>query len=173
LARSLLSEFARNIDAMVAGEDAPDRCAGGSGGCRQNRRATSRFPSGPQPRVGSLTRIAPASTWLAIQYRGSLDAPVTVIEFSDLQCPFCKRHSLETQPILDEDSSWTLARCFGSSSISRSSIHPQAPAAGIAAECAAEQSKFWEMHELAAFENVERWSIEEPEPDLCRTGGRT
>jgi protein-disulfide isomerase len=40
-------------------------------------------------------------------------------------------------------------------------IHPQAPAAGVASECAAEQGKFWEMHE-ALFGSVEEWSIDDP-----------
>ncbi len=40
-------------------------------------------------------------------------------------------------------------------------IHPQAPAAGIAAECAAEQDKFWEMHE-ALFASSAEWSIDDP-----------
>lgn len=35
-------------------------------------------------------------------YRGNRDAKVVVIEFSDFQCPFCRKHSLETQPVLDE-----------------------------------------------------------------------
>jgi protein-disulfide isomerase len=42
-------------------------------------------------------------------------------------------------------------------------IHPQAPAAGVAAECAAEQGMFWEMND-ALFGDVEAWSIEEPAP---------
>jgi protein-disulfide isomerase len=95
-------------------------------------------------------------------YRGNLDAKVTVIEFSDFQCPFCKQHVEETQPALDEefvdtgDVMWVFKHFpLG--------IHPQAPGAGVASECAAEQGKFWEMHHLL-FENQERWGVEDPNP---------
>jgi protein-disulfide isomerase len=95
-------------------------------------------------------------------YRGNPDAKVTVVEFSDFQCPFCKQHVEETQPTLDEefvdtgDVMWVFKHF-------PLSIHPQAPAAGVASECAAEQGQFWEMHHLL-FENQERWSVEDPNP---------
>jgi protein-disulfide isomerase len=83
-----------------------------------------------------------------------------VIEFSDFQCPFCQRHVTETQPILDEKyvDSGKVLWVFKHFPLN---IHPQAPAAGVAAECAAEQGMFWEMHE-ALFANVEVWSISDP-----------
>jgi protein-disulfide isomerase len=94
------------------------------------------------------------------QYRGDINAPLTVIEFSDFQCPFCQRHVTETQPILDEKyvDSGKVLWVFKHFPLN---IHPQAPAAGVAAECAAEQGMFWEMHE-ALFANVEVWSISDP-----------
>jgi protein-disulfide isomerase len=94
------------------------------------------------------------------QYRGDLSAPVTVVEFSDFQCPFCQRHNVETQPTLDEKYVDT-GKVLWVYKHFPLSIHPQAPAAGVASECAAEQGKFWEMH-AALFASVERWSIEEP-----------
>ena len=42
-------------------------------------------------------------------------------------------------------------------------IHAQAPAAGAAAECAADQGKFWEMHE-ALFADQQVWSVSDPTP---------
>lgn len=95
-------------------------------------------------------------------YRGNPDAKVVVIEFSDFQCPFCRKHSLETQPTLDEnfvdtDQVMWVFKHFPLS------IHPQAPAAGAAAECAAQQNQFWAMHELL-FESTNSWSISDPTP---------
>lgn len=94
------------------------------------------------------------------QYRGELDAPLTVIEFSDFQCPFCRRHHTETQPALDEKyvDTGKVLWVFKHFPLN---IHPQAPAAGVAAECAAEQGMFWEMND-ALFASVEAWSISDP-----------
>jgi len=95
-------------------------------------------------------------------YRGDLDAKVVVVEFSDFQCPFCRKHVEETQPALDEqfvdtgDVMWIFKHF-------PLQIHPQAPAAGVAAECAGDQGKFWEMHELL-FANVDAWSVNDPTP---------
>ncbi len=96
------------------------------------------------------------------QYRGDVNAPLTVIEFSDFQCPFCQRHNAETQPILDEKyvDSGKVLWVYKHFPLN---IHPQAPAAGVAAECAAEQGMFWEMH-AALFDSTAEWSIEEPTP---------
>lgn len=98
------------------------------------------------------------------QYKGSLDAPIKIIEFSDFQCPFCKRHVEQTQPILDEAYVET-GQVMWMFKHFPLDIHPQAPAAGAAAECAAEQGKFWEMAELI-FENQEEWSVADPVPVL-------
>jgi protein-disulfide isomerase len=96
------------------------------------------------------------------QYRGNIDAPVTVVEFSDFQCPYCLRHVTETQPVLDEKyvDSGKVLWVYKHFPLN---IHPQAPAAGIAAECAADQGRFWEMHE-ALFASVDEWSISDPTP---------
>lgn len=94
------------------------------------------------------------------QYLGDINAPLTVIEFYDFQCPFCKRHNDETKPTLDEKYVDT-GKVLWVYKHFPLNIHPQAPAAGIAAECGAEQGKFWEMH-AALFESVEQWSIDDP-----------
>ena len=98
------------------------------------------------------------------QYKGSLDAPITIIEFSDFQCPFCKRHAEDTQPILDEAyvDAGNVLWVFKHFPLD---IHPAAPAAGAAAECAAEQGQFWEMTHLL-FEKQSDWSIADPNPVL-------
>lgn len=93
-------------------------------------------------------------------YRGDVNAPLTVIEFSDFQCPFCLRHQQETQPALDEKYVDTGKVLWVYKNFPLN-IHPQAPAAAIAGECAADQGKFWEMHD-ALFNSVEKWSIDDP-----------
>jgi len=94
------------------------------------------------------------------QYRGNTDAKTVVMEFTDFQCPYCRQHTLETQPTLDEkfvdtgDVLWVFRHY-------PLSFHPQAEAASVAAECAANQGKFWEMHDLL-FQEQESWSVSEP-----------
>lgn len=103
------------------------------------------------------------------QYRGEVGAPVTVIEFSDFQCPYCRRHVQDTQPTLDEQyvDTGQVLWIFKHFPLS---IHPQAPAAGVAAECATEQGAFEEMHDLL-FANPEAWSIQEPNPVFVEYAG--
>jgi protein-disulfide isomerase len=77
--------------------------------------------------------------------RGPSDAWVTVVEFSDFECPFCRSE----QPILtDIESIYGTDLRVVFKHFPFPSIHPHAQAAAIAAECAAEQGKFWEMHDL-------------------------
>lgn len=76
--------------------------------------------------------------------RGDADAEITIVEYSDFQCPFCDRfHPTMQQIMTDYDGKvrWIL-RSFPLS------FHPEAQNAGIAAECAGKQGKFWEMADL-------------------------
>jgi protein-disulfide isomerase len=77
--------------------------------------------------------------------RGAANAPVTLVEFTDFHCPFCK----QVLPTLTQ----LLARYPGKVRLvfrdfPIDSLHPQARRAAEAARCAQDQGKFWEYHDL-------------------------
>jgi protein-disulfide isomerase len=75
---------------------------------------------------------------------GPHDAPITIVEYGDYECPDC----LNAVPIIREVRQRLGDRLrFVFRHFPQSSIHPHASAAAEAAESAAEQGKFWEMHE--------------------------
>ena len=82
---------------------------------------------------------------------GSKNAPVTIIEFSDFECPFCARWYTNTKGQLDEQYIKTgkVKLVYMHYPLN---FHPQAMPAALASECAYEQGKFWEFHDLI-FEN--------------------
>ncbi|HVP31475.1 MAG TPA: thioredoxin domain-containing protein [Myxococcota bacterium] len=75
--------------------------------------------------------------------RGPADAPVTMIEFSDYQCPFCRRAEPTVMEVLARypDKLRFVYRHFPLD------MHPRARPAAEAAECAGEQGRFWEYHD--------------------------
>ncbi|MDA2936448.1 DsbA family protein [Patescibacteria group bacterium AH-259-L05] len=88
--------------------------------------------------------------------RGESNAAVTLVEFSDFQCPFCNRFHPTVVQILDEYSGsvrWVYKH------FPLDAIHPQARPAAEASECAAEQNKFWEFAD-ALFEDQSQLSSE-------------
>jgi protein-disulfide isomerase len=87
---------------------------------------------------------------------GDPDAPVTIVEFSDYQCPFCRRHALETLPALRASQIDTGQVYYIFKDLPLESIHPTARAAAKAARCGGEQDAYWAMHE-ALFEAQEDW----------------
>ena len=77
---------------------------------------------------------------------GPANAPVTVIEFSDFECPFCRRHTLETAPRILSEYEGEIRYVFKDFPLT--SIHPNAFPASEAAHCAREQGEFWAFHDL-------------------------
>jgi Na+/H+ antiporter NhaA len=77
--------------------------------------------------------------------RGSEEAPVTLVEYGDFECPYCG----QAEPVLRE-----LLAEFGEElrfvfrHLPLADVHPRAPLAAEAAEAAAAQGRFWEMHDL-------------------------
>ena len=88
---------------------------------------------------------------------GNPDAPITIIEFSDFQCPFCARFHIQTLPTIMEEyiEKGSVKLVFRDFPIQ--SIHPNAVPASVAAECANEQGKFKQMHDIL-FEKQNEWS---------------
>lgn len=79
-------------------------------------------------------------------FLGSAKAKVSVIEFSDFQCPFCRRFWKETLPQIKKEYIDTGKIKFVYRDFPLS-FHAGAQAAAEGAECAEEQGKFWEMHD--------------------------
>ncbi|MDH3276963.1 MAG: DsbA family protein [Nitrosopumilus sp.] len=89
--------------------------------------------------------------------RGDPNAPITIVEFSDFQCPFCARFHVQTLPFLLEDYIDTGKVNLVYRDFPIQSIHPNALPAAVAAECANEQGKYWEYHDTL-FEKQSGWS---------------
>jgi protein-disulfide isomerase len=79
--------------------------------------------------------------------KGERDAKLTLMEFSDYQCPFCKRHADNTLSQIEKEYIATGKLRYVFRDFPLESIHPQAAKAAEAAHCAGDQSKYWEMHD--------------------------
>ncbi len=75
--------------------------------------------------------------------RGAMDATVTVVEYGDFQCPYCGMAEPAVRAVLGESDVRFVWR-----HLPLPDVHPQAELAAQASEAAAEQGKFWEMHDL-------------------------
>ncbi|MDP2930387.1 MAG: thioredoxin domain-containing protein [bacterium] len=75
--------------------------------------------------------------------RGDFSAPITLVEFSDFECPFCAQHYPTLTKILD-DYKGKVRLAYKHFPLS---IHPNSQKAAEASECADEQGKFWEYHD--------------------------
>jgi protein-disulfide isomerase len=79
--------------------------------------------------------------------RGSASAPLVLVEFSDYECPFCIRHFTQTMPEIERDYITTGKLRYVFMDFPIDQLHPEALKAHEAARCAADQGKFWEMHQ--------------------------
>lgn len=87
---------------------------------------------------------------------GDKNAKVTLVEYTDYQCPFCGRHFTQTygeikKNYVDTGKVKMVVRDYPLS------FHPHAQKAAEASECAADQGKFWEMHDKL-FATVDTWT---------------
>ena len=88
---------------------------------------------------------------------GNPNAAVTIIEYTDYQCPYCARHVSQTLPqilqeMVDSGRVYYMIKDFP-----LESIHPQARLGAVAARCAGEQDAYWGMHD-ALFTSQGTWS---------------
>ena len=88
--------------------------------------------------------------------RGDPNAKITIVEFSDFQCPFCAKFHTDTLPLLMQNYINTGKANLVYRDFPIESIHPNAVPAAHASECADDQGKFWEMHDMI-FENQRNW----------------
>jgi Na+/H+ antiporter NhaA len=112
-------------------------------------RATERLPK--RLRLRALLGSAKPIVDLAVpvdpdrdHVRGPLDAPVTLLEYGDLECPFCGQAEAVVRELLAD---------FGDvryvwRHLPLNDVHPHAQLAAEATEAAAEQGSFWELHDL-------------------------
>ena len=80
-----------------------------------------------------------------INSMGPANATVTITEYSDFECPFCGQAEPTVKQIIDKypNDVRVIYKQFP-----LSQIHPYAEKAAEASECAADQGKFWEMHDV-------------------------
>jgi protein-disulfide isomerase len=80
-----------------------------------------------------------------LRVKGNPDAPVTIVEFADFQCPYCGSVQPALKTVLEKYQGKVR---FGFRDFPLRQIHPQAQLAAEASRCAGEQGKFWEYHDL-------------------------
>jgi len=94
--------------------------------------------------------------------KGSEDAPITIVEFSEYECPYCKKYIDESYfKILEEygDEVFYVFRDYPLG------FHKHSQNTAEAARCAGDQGKYWEYHDKL-FEEQETWKAESDATDL-------
>jgi protein-disulfide isomerase len=134
---------------------------------------TDRVSTGPQERhfsylgpvksgflaVGLLLVLVPtqADEPLGPRSKGRLDAPVTVYEMADFQCPACRMFAVTVLPALDREYIQTGKVRWVFINLPLTSIHPNAVAAAEVAMCAGRQGRFWPTHD-ALYKQQDDWA---------------
>ena len=122
-----------------------------------------------QPSNGGDTGPAPTADIVVTTsdfLKGGKDAKVTIVEYSDFECPFCGRAFPTVEQVMETygDDVRLVYRHFP-----LNSIHPQAQKAAEASECAADQGKFWDYHDKlfanqdgvsAGVTQFKKWAVE-------------
>lgn len=108
---------------------------------REHQRLAENSPQGKRPAILSTDPV-----------RGEEKASVTVIEYGDFQCPFCRSEQADLKTFLAK---YRKRVRLVWKDYPLEELHPEAVNAAEAARCAQEQNAFWQMHD-ALFANQER-----------------
>lgn len=130
----------KRIAALEAGQQAILRELQAIRALLQARPATPPAAAAP---VLPLTPVAIGGSAM----RGDEKAKVTLVEFSDFECPFCGRFTRETYAQIQREYVDTGKVRYVFRHLPLEGAHPNAFGAAVAAECAGAQNKFWEMHD--------------------------
>jgi protein-disulfide isomerase len=106
---------------------------------KQNKPAAP--PGPPEPTKAKLNMTGS-------EMLGSKDAPFTMVEFTDYQCPFCQRFHTTAFTELKKNYIDTGKVRFYSRDLPLDSMHPNAIRAAQAARCASEQGQFWAIRDI-------------------------
>ena len=126
----LLTTKDSRVAGVIAQEETPP--------APSNQPAPSPAPAVPAPAVNQTFNIAKSD-----HVRGDFNAPITLVEFSDFECPFCERHYPTMKQILSNYQG-KVRLVYKHYPLS---FHPNAQKAAESSECADEQGKFWEYHD--------------------------
>ncbi len=111
----------------------------------------------PEPAVDDVVLVDDTTEPVAVQqesegyFLGAANAAVTIIEYSDFQCPFCQRHTIQTMPLIKEKFIDTGRLRYEFRDFPIASLHPLAYRLHEAAYCAGDsagESAYWLAHEL-------------------------
>ena len=133
-------------------------------------------------------KVGPAATGIPTSFKiqsepsiGERSAPVAIVEFADFECPYCGQFERDTYPQVLENCVKTGKAAFFFHDVPLSA-HAHALDAAIAARCAGEQGKYWEMHddlfahqsELARtiLADGEKWGMDAAKFHECVSSGR-
>lgn len=130
----------------------------------ENAAPAAQQPSAQQPTQAAPTQAAPtpsAPQKVNVDIsgkiaRGKADAPVTIVEFSDFECPFCGR-AQPTVKQIEQTYGDKVKLVFMHYPLP---FHASAQKAAEASECALDQGKFWEMHDKM-FDNQQALSVDQ------------
>ena len=131
-------ELGKQIDALKAGQQAIQKDLAEIKKLLENQRPSPSQPAPFKPQDVSI-KGAP--------FMGDADAMLTLVEFTDYQCSFCKRHFTGVLPQIKNDYVDTGKMKYVMRQFPLVSIHPRATKASEAALCAGDQGKYWQVHD--------------------------
>jgi len=109
-------------------------------------------PAAPAP---AAVNEAVQLTEVSGQMLGRPDAPLTMVEFTDLQCPFCRQFHVTVFEQLKKEYIDTGKLRYFSRDLPLENLHPQAMTAARASRCAGAQGKFWDMRHAILINNAQ------------------